>query len=383
MILAGIVFTSCMDQANEISMPKSNIEYQDEKDFSTLPNKTKSNEVDDSFFYKKNLQKMGEEKDVVNYYYSPDLSHFFKEVNMSIHGEMGDYLSSGTYFDNGNDFSAFYFIHLERNLSPNPVVWLNNEEVLVMSSNISPIDFYRLNVITNKKQEIIMPEKYMNYYSMSFNKQLNKLALTLNYSNLMKVFILDLETNTWEQIDEYKMITTNSSFYNVTWGTDKLFFDSVEFVTEDQEPMFNIKKYDPETGEIEDFKENARIINASPDMKYITYNNHDSKKTEIFNLSTGKTYKTPFSTKLTWHHAKSEFVSTEDDNQLLLGSINENDIHIKKISLEELVDEDRLLYNIEYNGDSITFDIVEMDYIQDEFFTYVYDIKKVYSYKLE
>ncbi|MDD2402622.1 MAG: hypothetical protein PHI90_08225 [Clostridia bacterium] len=330
------------------------------------------------------ILKVCEGKTIDNYYYSPDRTNYFVERNKVGNGiEIGPHKMYSTYFNqkDGMSYASGYFIKFEKNLSPVPVIWLNNEEVFRVGTSTPSVLFYLTNIKTGK-DDMIDNEDYLTpyeYFNSAFNKELNKIASMVNCEGDDKTYIYDLNDESWSTIYSFNNPYEEYSC-NCAWDiNNNLYFDTAN-INNDQQITHTIKRYNLKTSIVEDFLNNSTILNVSPDKKYLAYININSQTTQVLDIKYNNKFTVTLSKELDWNPNKNEFAVVDSiKNNIYSIKIEGQSIKVKRYNINDVVKEGTNVINLRYMNRQIMFDIVKYVFVHDE----IVDIDNVITYEIK
>lgn len=206
--------------------------------------------------------------------------------------------------------------------------------------------------------------------------------------NDINIYIYNFKIQSWEKIYSFSFVP--EIHFNCVWGVnDNIYFDTsiaFESETRENEFIYNIKKYDLKTGEVSNFLENARILNASQNDRYLTYIDFTNNKTNIIDLESNNIYEIPLTKELEWYTNRNEFVSLEvgKETYISVHSISDNNkINISKFNIDDYINDDEEIFNLQIVNDKIQFDVIDYEGFNGGGVNYITEIKKVTTYEIK
>lgn len=320
-----------------------------------MSNATKNDKQDN---YK--IEKVQTDESFSNYYYSPSSQNFFEEKNYILNDEMGIYNGYSTYLNFDNDIKSIgWFVNIQTNLSPKPIVWLDDKTVFLIERNDSPVIFKLLDIEKNEYSVVSYPEENEKrygslYYNCDINLEMKQMVFNIENNRMINTYIYDIKNDLWNKINS-SIIKKDSTFYNCVWGiNNNIFFDHVDNTN-------IIKKYNYNTGIIEDYIINGCILNISPNKRYLVYNDESIKKTMIIDLLDSNTYKIPYTKELQWNPLNEVEFSILLSDKIITYTIDKNNILSKEFDLSKILHDSDDVYNLIYMGNQVYFDTAVFD----------------------
>ncbi|MBO8171745.1 MAG: hypothetical protein H0Z33_07640 [Bacillaceae bacterium] len=266
--------------------------------------------------------------------------------------------------------------NFRHNRSPSAVKILNEQEVIL--SDLTKDHLYILHVETGKKKEIIFPENISDIYSVDIDQSRKFMVASMEQMASKVVYVYRFHQKEWTQVYrvEKESNAPGSWFVKSVWGIDgRIYFDGI---TEDHRQV--ILAHDQRTGETIKFKENAYILNVSPDKRFISYVDKTKDRTVIQDLVEESVFEITMTEELDWHPTQPEFAFVKDKT-IRVGKIKENTL-VKShydISSQIKINDHTFIYNLQFGDHDLRFDVVDFEIINDN----VHRINKVKTYEIQ